>query len=160
MTSLWDQLALTEPKGLGTMELYRQYREEQRLVQFLMPLRDEFETLRSSILHRTPLPFVDSVLSELHAEEVRVQSQSHRLSSPMSNSSALVASIRPRTRTKIVVVGDECAYCKEKGHWKVDCPWKFKKPPAAAETNPPKVLAMLTPELATTDRVDDFDFGW
>ncbi|KAM1297870.1 hypothetical protein ACFX15_023985 [Malus domestica] len=54
-----------------------------------MPLRDDFETLRSSILHRTPLPSVDSVLNELQAEEVRVQS--HRLSSSLSNTSALAA---------------------------------------------------------------------
>ncbi|XP_050149267.1 uncharacterized protein LOC126624273 isoform X2 [Malus sylvestris] len=114
LTNLWDQLALTEPEELGIVKLYCKYREEQRLVQFLMPLRDEFETLRSSILHRTPLPSVDSVLNELQAEEVRVQS--HRLSSSSSNTSAFAAA---RSRR---VAMDECSYCKGKGHWKSQCP--------------------------------------
>ncbi|TQD70136.1 hypothetical protein C1H46_044329 [Malus baccata] len=162
MTSLWDQLALTEPKELSIVEVYCQYREEQRLVQFLMPLRDEFETLRSSILHRTPLPSVDSVLHELQAEEVRVQSHSHRLSSALSNSSALAMTTRSRPCGKRVIGMDECAYCKGKGHWKVNCPELLNdnKKQLAAETNPPKALAMLTLETTTIDRVDDFDFGW
>ncbi|CAJ2674413.1 unnamed protein product [Trifolium pratense] len=37
-------------------------REEQRLVQLLMALRDDFEGLRGAILHRIPLPKVDSVI--------------------------------------------------------------------------------------------------
>ncbi|KAM1261911.1 hypothetical protein ACFX2G_027718 [Malus domestica] len=119
LTNLWDQLALTEPEELGIVKLYCKYREEQRLVQFLMPLRDEFETLRSSILHRTSLPSVDSVLNELQAEEVRVQS--HRLSSSSSNTSAFAAA---RSRR---VAMDECSYCKGKGHWKSQCPKLFQQ---------------------------------
>ncbi|CAN6709012.1 unnamed protein product [Malus baccata var. baccata] len=110
LTNLWDQLALSEPEELGIVKLYCKYREEQLLVQFLMPFRDEFETLRSSILHRTPLPSVDYVLNELQAEEVRVQS--HRLSSSLSNTSAFAAA-----RSRRVAI-DECSYCKGKGHWK------------------------------------------
>lgn len=70
MTSYWDQLALTEPVDLRTHNPYIKYREEQRLVQFLMALRDDFEALRGSILHRSPLPSVDSGVSELLAEEL------------------------------------------------------------------------------------------
>ncbi|KAM2676691.1 hypothetical protein EV1_003337 [Malus domestica] len=79
-----------------------------------MPLRDEFDTFRSFILHRTPLPSVDSVLNELQAKEVRVQS--HRLSSSLSNTSTFTAA---RSRK---VAMDECSYCKGKGHWKSQCP--------------------------------------
>ncbi|KAG6494830.1 hypothetical protein ZIOFF_042592 [Zingiber officinale] len=49
-------------------------REEQRLVQFLMTLRDDFEGLRGTILHCSPLPSVDSVVHELLAEEIRLKS--------------------------------------------------------------------------------------
>ena len=45
MTSYWDQLALMEPVVLQTIDEYVQYREKQRLVQFLMALRDQFERL-------------------------------------------------------------------------------------------------------------------
>lgn len=58
MTDLWDQLALTESAELRACAAYIARREEQRLVQFLMALRDDFEGLRGSILHRSPLPLV------------------------------------------------------------------------------------------------------
>ncbi|XP_057773729.1 uncharacterized protein LOC130993022 [Salvia miltiorrhiza] len=56
MTDLWDQLALTESIQLKAFAPYIARREEQRLVQFLMALRDDFEGLRGNILHRNPLP--------------------------------------------------------------------------------------------------------
>lgn len=48
MTGYWDQLALTEPADLQKVASYVKYREEQRLVQFLMALRDDFEALKRS----------------------------------------------------------------------------------------------------------------
>ncbi|GJV26184.1 hypothetical protein Tco_1378879 [Tanacetum coccineum] len=74
MSVLWDQLALTEPATLSSFDPYIKRRESQRLVQFLMALRHDFEGLRGSILHREPLPSVDSVVSELLAEEIRLKS--------------------------------------------------------------------------------------
>ena len=76
MSDLWDQLALTESAELLAFAPYIARRESQRLVQFLMALRDDFEGLRGSILHRTPLPSVDAVVSELLAEEIRLKCQS------------------------------------------------------------------------------------
>jgi hypothetical protein len=58
MSVLWDQLALMEPKWTVDAELYYQYKEETRLVQFLMALQDDFESIRSSILHRIPHPLL------------------------------------------------------------------------------------------------------
>ncbi|GJY40989.1 hypothetical protein Tco_0428259 [Tanacetum coccineum] len=60
--AVWDHLA----------RLYTQ--DSQHLVQFLMALRNDFEGLRGSILHRNPLPSVDSVVSELLGEEVCLKS--------------------------------------------------------------------------------------
>lgn len=42
-------------------------------MQFLMALRPEFEQLRGSLLHRSPLPTVDAALAELITEETRSQ---------------------------------------------------------------------------------------
>jgi len=72
MTDLWDQLALTESAELKACGAYIERREQQRLVQFLTALRSDFKGLRGSILHRSPLPSVDSVVSELLAEEIRL----------------------------------------------------------------------------------------
>jgi hypothetical protein len=78
MTDLWDQLALTESAELKVCGAYIERREQQRLVQFLTALRSDFERLRGSILHRSLLPSVDSVTSELLAEEIHLQSYSEK----------------------------------------------------------------------------------
>jgi len=70
MTDLWDQLALTESAELKACGAYIKRREYQWLVQFLTALHGDFEGLRGSILHRSPLPFVDLVVSELLVEEI------------------------------------------------------------------------------------------
>lgn len=60
MTDLWDHLAL----ALHSIAKYCSYGEEQRLVQLCMALQDDFELLRSFILHQTPLPYVNYVCHE------------------------------------------------------------------------------------------------
>nr|GEY02030.1 Gag-Pol polyprotein [Tanacetum cinerariifolium] len=60
MATLWDQLALTEHATLSSFNPYIKRRESQRLVQFLMALRHDFEGLCGLIFHREPLPSVDS----------------------------------------------------------------------------------------------------
>lgn len=71
MSLIWNQLTLMEPIWTVDLELWQKYREETRLVQFLMALRDEFESVRASVLHRSPLPTVEVALSELIIEETR-----------------------------------------------------------------------------------------
>jgi len=62
MTNLWDQLTVTESVELKACGAYIERREQQRLVQFLTALRSDFEGLRGSILHRSLLSSVDSVV--------------------------------------------------------------------------------------------------
>ena len=66
---------MTEPTKLSAFASYNTRRESQCLVQFLMALRCDFESLCGSILHRNPLPFIDDVINELLAEEIRLVSQ-------------------------------------------------------------------------------------
>jgi len=42
-----------------------------------MALRSDFESLHGLTLHRSHLPFVDDVVNELLAEEIRLYSQPH-----------------------------------------------------------------------------------
>ncbi|XP_024973950.1 uncharacterized protein LOC112512302 [Cynara cardunculus var. scolymus] len=72
MFDLWDQLALTESAELESFKPYIARREEQRLVRFLMDLLYGFGGLCGTILHRTSLPSVDSVVHELIVEETRL----------------------------------------------------------------------------------------
>ena len=69
MTTLWDQLALTESIELQACDAYIKSRDDDCLVQLLMGLRPEFENYRSGILHRKHLPSVEDVINELMAEE-------------------------------------------------------------------------------------------
>lgn len=132
MSNLWDQLAFTESAELQAFKAYTDRREEQRLVQFLMALREDFEGIRGSILHRNPLPTVDSVVNELLAEEIRFKSQSDKgnvdkgiLPSPNLSVFA-VPSNKGKSYGK--VGHDECSFCKNKGHWKAQCPKLLNKP--------------------------------
>lgn len=131
MTGFWDQLALTGPADLSLNASYCTYREEQRLVQFLMALRDDFEALRGSILHRSPLPHVDFIVNELLAEEVRFKSHAGKgiLPAPTQTVLAVPSKYPPngqnRYRTRVAI--DECSFCKQKGHWKTQCPKLLSK---------------------------------
>ncbi|TXG71324.1 hypothetical protein EZV62_006259 [Acer yangbiense] len=69
MTEIWDQLTLMDPKECTSLPAYQKLCEERKLVEFLMALRDDFEAVRGSMIHRNPLPNLSSAISELLAEE-------------------------------------------------------------------------------------------
>ncbi|GFZ10946.1 hypothetical protein Acr_22g0003440 [Actinidia rufa] len=72
--SIWDQLTPSEPKWLcaGDSTLFATYRDQQRLILFLMGLSDIYEPVRASLLHRIPLPTLEQPISELLSEETRL----------------------------------------------------------------------------------------
>ncbi|GAU48472.1 hypothetical protein TSUD_405650 [Trifolium subterraneum] len=124
MTNLWDQLALKESSELKVVKAYTVQREEQRLVQLLMALRDDFEGLRGAILHHVPLPNVDLVVHELLAKEIRLKSHSYMNSEKgtVSTTPSVFATHKGNSQGRVRLGNDECAFCKEKGHWKAQCP--------------------------------------
>lgn len=63
MTHFLNQLALMEVVTRTAQEVDRNFREEQRLVQFLIDLRDEFGGLGESIFHCTLLVAIDLVIN-------------------------------------------------------------------------------------------------
>jgi hypothetical protein len=78
MTDFWDQLALTESVELKICGAYFARREQQLFVQLLTALRRDFEGLRASILHRSPLSSIDSIINKLLTEEIHLQSYSKK----------------------------------------------------------------------------------
>ena len=98
----------------------------QRLIQFLTKLHSDFEGLRGLILHRSPLPSVDSVVSQLSAEEIRLQSYFKKRIISASIPSVLAVPSKPfstHQNKPFTRVGfDECSFCKQKGYWKAQCP--------------------------------------
>ena len=92
------------------------------MVWFLTALRSDFKGLRGSILHRSPLPSIDSIVNELLVEEICLQSYSKKGIISASNPYVLIVPSNPfsnhQNKPYIRVGFDECSFCKQKGHWK------------------------------------------
>ncbi|CAL5356807.1 unnamed protein product [Camellia sinensis] len=72
MVGLWNQQAKLEDRDLSFLSSHKKNQDE-RLVQFLIALRDEFEPIRKPILCRLFLPSVEKAVRELEEEEMRLQ---------------------------------------------------------------------------------------
>jgi hypothetical protein len=90
------------------------------LLQFLTALRSGFEGLQGLILHCSLLPSVDSVVSELLAEEIRIQSYSKNEIVSTSNSFVLTVPSKSLSNNQnkpyTNIAFDECNFFKQKGH--------------------------------------------
>jgi hypothetical protein len=104
---------LAELKAGGA---YIERREQQRLIQFFTALHSNFEGLRGSILHCSPLLFVDYVVNELFTEEIRLQSYFEKEIFSASNPFVLAVPSKPSSNHQnkpYTRCGfDECSFCK------------------------------------------------
>ncbi|GFZ06690.1 hypothetical protein Acr_18g0008600 [Actinidia rufa] len=152
--SIWDQLTPSEPKWLcaGDSTLFATYRDQQRLILFLMGLSDIYEPVRASLLHRIPLSTLEQAISELLSEETRLGliSSSHvdtALAAPVFKGRGSFGGSRGFSTSGTQSSGSAsqhnegtfchttdhrlltcpvrfCQYCRKKGpgHYKSDCP--------------------------------------
>ncbi|KAK0597996.1 hypothetical protein LWI29_030648 [Acer saccharum] len=122
MIVLWDQLTMTEPEWTKKHDEYQALRERIKLVQFLLALTNDFEALRSSILHRKPLPTTDDILLELLAEQTRKGMSA----TPPFDIALMVSSkgsgvFGSSSSSKSTGKKPFCVFCRKPGHWKQDC---------------------------------------
>jgi hypothetical protein len=123
---LWDQLAASEPviRFVSDAKLVSTHRECTCLHQFLMGVLDDFESVRSQLLNRSPLPTVNQAVNDLVLEETRLKS--HCSSQPHTTVLATPASV-DTTVTAPPKGHDKrwsnqknshliCAFCKHRGH--------------------------------------------
>ncbi|KAL3531298.1 hypothetical protein ACH5RR_010620 [Cinchona calisaya] len=108
------------PEGLSSVQLVH---ETTKKDQFLMKLRSEFESTRSSLMSREPVPSLDVCLNALFREEQRILNQStmeqqRSTSVPM----AYVAQGKPKGRDLSTI---QCFCCKGFGHYASNCSKKF-----------------------------------
>ena len=136
LKGIWDQLATSDPvfSNPADAKLAHDQREQGRLIQFLMGLRDDFELARSYILHQNPLPTVSQAIHKLVDDETRLQtnlcsSQTMVLATPTTvpqsapvfpstGSSAYTSkwkgnNTRRQHNKKPLLI---CNFCKNKGH--------------------------------------------
>ena len=142
LKSIWDQLIASEPilsNSADTKLVYVHYKQG-RLFQFLMGLRDEFESARSHILHQDPLPTVSQAIHKLVDNETRLQTkpisiQTMVLATPTAvpqtvtpvfpsvNSPTYVSkgkwnNVRRHNNKRSLLI---CSLCKNKGHYVETC---------------------------------------
>ncbi|OMO85242.1 Zinc finger, CCHC-type [Corchorus olitorius] len=80
-----------------------------------MALRPEYESVRSALLHRTPLPSVNDAIKEIIFEETHLG-----LNTLPHNDVALATT---RTKPSYQKMGTLfCKNCRQKGHNLADCP--------------------------------------
>ncbi|CAN0874854.1 hypothetical protein LINGRAHAP2_LOCUS10497 [Linum grandiflorum] len=101
-------------------------RDRSRLMQFLMKLRPEFESIRASLLHRN-VASLDVVLGELIREEIRLRSQARLDGQSLSSiaSESAFAVCRPGSNRPQFQRGNTshltCHFCHELGHIQPHC---------------------------------------
>ncbi|GFZ06929.1 hypothetical protein Acr_18g0010990 [Actinidia rufa] len=138
--SIWDQLTPSEPKWLcaGDSTLFATYRDQQRLILFLMGLSDIYEPVRASLLHRIPLPTLEQAISELLSEETRLGlvSTSHvatALATPgsrgrgSSGGSRSFSASGPPSSGGSASRPNECTFCHATDHRLLTCPIRVCK---------------------------------
>ena len=149
LSSVWDELAMLEPKWSGeAIELRHKQLEEDRFFNFLNGLRPEFEQIRSSLLSSFSPPSLEDVLTKLSGEETRMslckqgssvlmvpcnQEESNEVNA-VSRPGNNVRAYRPPhfkpqnqgenggPRGKRDYSKTICHFCKEPGHIKPACP--------------------------------------
>ena len=137
MKSIWDQLIASKPvlSNSADTKLVYVHHEQGRLFQFLMGLRDEFESARSHILHHDPLPTVSQAIHKLVDNETRLQTKLISIQtmalvspvvvpqtdtpvfpfviSPTYDSKGKRNNVRQHNNKKSLLI---CSFCKNKGH--------------------------------------------
>jgi hypothetical protein len=91
-----------------------------------MKLRPEYESVRSSLLNRSPVPSLDVCFGELLREEQRLSTQVILEQSHGSSGAATVAFSAQGCGPPMHSRPLQCFCCKESGHIAVNCPKKFR----------------------------------
>ncbi|KAH0727897.1 hypothetical protein KY290_003608 [Solanum tuberosum] len=83
MESIWNQLTMTEPvfRNSDTAAKFLAYHNNDKLIQFLMVLTDDYEPTWAALLNQQPLPTLENALPHLKFEETRLD-----LTRPVDNS--------------------------------------------------------------------------
>ena len=93
--------------------------------QFLMKLRPEYESVRSSLLNRSPVPSLDICFGELLRKEQRPSTQAILEQSHGSSGTTTIAYAAQGRGPPMHSKNLQCFYCKEYGHIAAICLKKF-----------------------------------
>jgi hypothetical protein len=140
LKALWEELNSHRPLPVCTcvhqcrclaMQLVRDYRHEDQVLQFLQGLNDQFSVVKTQVLLMEPLPPINKVYSLVIQEE-----SNHKSSALIDDSSALInAAHRSDYKGKGVANGStskgsnrQCTFCHRSGHTVEFCYQKHGHP--------------------------------
>ncbi|KAH0633709.1 hypothetical protein KY284_036495 [Solanum tuberosum] len=110
MESIWNQLTLTEPvlRNSDVAAKFLAYRNNDKLIQFLMALTEDYEPTQVALLNQQSLPTLENALSRLKSEKTHLD-----LTRPMDNLVFVATNI---------IGAKFCRNCRQTGHALHDCP--------------------------------------
>ena len=125
--NLWHEYAdlVTADVPIAALSTIQIIHATTRRDQFLMKLRPEYESVRSSLLNRSPVPFLDICFGELLREEQRLSTQAILEQSHGSSGTTTVAYAAQGRGPPMHSKNLQCFCCKEYGHIAATCPKKF-----------------------------------
>ncbi|KAK9166531.1 hypothetical protein Scep_001722 [Stephania cephalantha] len=134
--SINEFLALIQPiwNQLQQAEISK---DHLHLIQVLMALRPEYESVRAALLHRDPLPSLDAAVKEILFEETRLGLVNSAPSSEVAlattqswpkSASHHCKNCRKMGHSFVNCPTIECRYCHERGHIVQSCPNKRSRP--------------------------------
>ncbi|KAI3515186.1 hypothetical protein L1887_13951 [Cichorium endivia] len=126
MKKYWDELntiSLIPTCTCGAAKILAQFENDQRLIQFLMGLNDDYGNIRGSILMMKPLPSINQAYTILIQDEKQREESASMYASnlsspffPQTNNSQSFSYLRGKSEGNIV-----CNHCKKPGHTTNKC---------------------------------------
>ncbi|RVW93889.1 hypothetical protein CK203_028238 [Vitis vinifera] len=125
--TLWHEYAdlVTADVPIAALSTIQTIHATTQRDQFLMKLRPEYESVRSSLLNRSPIPSLDICFGELLREEQRLSTQAILEQSHGSSGTTTVAYAAQGRGPPMHSKNLQCFCCKEYGHIAATCPKKF-----------------------------------
>ena len=159
-TTMNDHITSFNQLVTDLMNMDVTFKDEDLALMLMGSLPDEFEYLETTLLHGKVDVSLSEVTAALYSYELRKKEKQEHTS---VEAKALVVrgcsqnqnkGRRGRSKSKSKLSKDQCAFCRENGHWKKDCP-KLKN-----KSKPERGKAVSESNIAEFDDADsDFSFA-
>ena len=116
---LRDQLASCDPAWPRTeaAKVNADFCDCQRVWHLFMTVRDEFESVRNSLLHRNPLPKLDTVIKDLISEETCLDTLRAE-QTPSSTDVVLATQVSPKFTPSAQTSSSSTSHNSSGSYWK------------------------------------------